>query len=147
MKKRSLTLTQKLIVLVPCIVCTLIGFMIKLPAAFRHIDKELHAAFYFMAAAVLNILFAGTNLLRHIIIFVSLYIFGMAIEYAQAWSNRFFSRRIHGRFDPEDLQWNLKGLVAFSICWILITLMFLAFGKPAGTNKRYESKVGVQKKY
>jgi hypothetical protein len=105
--------------------------MIKLPSGFRNIDKELHAIFYFLAAAFLNVLFAKTNLVRHVIIFSSLYVFGMAIEYGQAYSNRFFRSRIHGRFDPEDVQWNLKGLIAFSLLWILYTVALLAYKRAA----------------
>jgi hypothetical protein len=127
--KISLSVWQKVLVVSVCFVVAIIGFMIKLPSGFRHIDKELHALFYFMAAALLNILFARTKLVRHVIIFVSLYLFGMAIEYAQAYSNKFFSKRIHGRFDPEDLQWNVKGLIAFSILWFLYTIVVLVYKK------------------
>jgi|GEM_PF-709370 len=105
----------------------IVGFMIKLPAGFRHIDKELHAVFYFLAAAFLNVLFARTNLLRHGLVFLSLYGFGMGIEYFQAYSNRFFRTRIHGRFDPEDLQANLQGLLAFSLLWLLATGAILLY--------------------
>lgn len=114
--------------------------MLKLPSGFRHIDKELHALFYFLAAALLNVLFAGTKILRHVLVFVALYLFGMAIEYAQEYSNHFFHRRIHGRFDPEDLQWNLKGLLAFSLLWILCTLVVLAYKKATVKEKPYQSE-------
>jgi hypothetical protein len=103
--------------------------MVKLPSSFRHIDKELHAVFYFLAAALLNFLFAGTNFIKHIVIFVLLFLFGTAIEYAQEYSNKILHRRIHGRFDPEDIQWNLKGLMAFSAVWIVYSLVALAFKK------------------
>lgn len=129
MKKPALTGWQKMFVLFVFFAASVIGFMLKLPASFRHIDKELHAAFYFLAAAVLNFLFAGTNLLRHVVIFFSLYLFGMAIEAAQSYSNRFFQKRIHGRFDPEDLQWNLKGLIAFSVLWLLVVVLFGLYRK------------------
>ena len=109
--------------------------MIKLPSGFRHIDKELHAAFYFLAAAFLNILFAKTNLVRHALIFVFLYLFGMAIEYAQAYSNKFFRKRIHGRFDPEDVAANLNGLIAFSVLWLVVTLGILLFRKSSATER------------
>lgn len=97
--------------------------MVKLPVIFRHFDKELHSAFYFIASAFLNIIFINKKFLRHILIFSSLFLFGIAIELAQGYSNKFFHKRIHGRFDPQDLQSNLKGLIAFSILWIL----FVAF--------------------
>jgi hypothetical protein len=120
---------QKVLIVLICFAVTIVGFMIKLPSGFRHIDKQLHAAFYFGAAAFLNILFAGTKLLRHVVIFVVLYLFGMAIEYSQEYSNRFFRRRIHGRFDPEDIQSNLNGLVAFSLLWIVCTIIILVYKK------------------
>lgn len=108
------------------LVGSLIGFLVKLPSGFRHIDKELHTAFYFFAAAFLNILFTHKKWGRHILIFILLAIFGIAIEYPQDYSNRFFDVRIHGRFDTEDVQANLKGLVAFSVVWFiyLITTVF-----------------------
>lgn len=123
--------------------------MVKLPAAFRHADKELHATFYFMAAAFLNVLFAGTKLLQHLIIFLALYLFGVAIEYAQESSNHLFRTRIHGRFDPADLQWNLKGLVAFSLLWLLYTLVKLFYKKATAKEKVYESEPasGRSKRY
>ena len=125
--KISLTPTQKLLLVVICFALAVVGFMIKLPSAFRHADKELHAAFYFLAAALLNFLFAGTKLVKHAAIFLGLYLFGVAIEYAQGYSNRFYRVRIHGRFDPEDLQWNLKGLIAFSALWLLYALVKLVY--------------------
>jgi hypothetical protein len=108
-----------------CFAIAVTGFMIKLPSAFRHFDKELHAAFYFLAAAFLNSLFAR----RHLIIFAFLYLFGMSIELLQEYSNKFFHKRIHGRYDPEDIQYNLKGLVAFSVLWLLIKLVKFVFKK------------------
>lgn len=127
--KIGFTSTQKILLVLLCFAVAVVGFMVKLPSAFRHVDKELHAAFYFMAAALLNVLFAGTKLTRHALIFLALCLFGVAIEYAQDWSNRLTHTRIHGRFDPEDLQWNLKGLIAFSVLWILYTLAKLGHKK------------------
>lgn len=98
---------------------SIIGFMVKLPSAFRHYDKELHSLFYFLAAAFLNVLFAKKRFTRHILIFAFLYLLGMSIEYAQEYSNQFFRKRIHGRYDKEDILSNLKGLVAFSVLWIV----------------------------
>ncbi|HVG16722.1 MAG TPA: hypothetical protein VM935_17235 [Chitinophagaceae bacterium] len=114
--------------------------MLKLPSAFRHIDKELHASFYFIAAAFLNFLFANKKLLRHAIIFAALYLFGMAIEYGQQYSNRFFRRRIHGRYDPEDLQSNVNGLLAFSLVWIIYVVFMLVYKKAALKGEGYPSK-------
>lgn len=129
MTQRFLTGFQKKVILFACFGLAVFGFMLKLPASFRHIDKELHAAFYFLAAAVLNLLFAGTKLVRHLLIFAGLYLFSVGIEAAQEWSNRFFRRRIHGRFDPEDIEWNLKGLLLFSALWLLTMAALLAYRK------------------
>lgn len=138
--KINLTVSQRVIIAFVCFAIAIIGFMIKLPSGFRHMDKELHAAFYFLAAAFLNLLFAGSKIVRHVIIFVGLYLFGMLIEFSQAYSNRFFRKRIHGRFDPEDIQWNLKGLIAFSVIWLFcITVMFI-YRKAAVESKGFTSK-------
>ncbi|NRT16852.1 hypothetical protein HNP99_003226 [Flavobacterium sp. 28A] len=94
----------------------IIGFMIKLPIFFRHFDKELHTMFYFFSAALLNVLYKK----RHLIIVVFLLIFGICIEFAQEYSNKFFHKRIHGRFDLEDIKANIRGIVAFSIIWLFI---------------------------
>ena len=127
--KVLLTVWQRVLVVFICFAIAVIGFMIKLPSGFRHIDKELHATFYFLAAAFLNVLFAKSNLARHVLLFIALYVFGIAIEYGQAYSNKFFHRRIHGRFDPEDIQWNLKGLIAFSLLWLIYTTVILIYNK------------------
>ena len=47
----------KSIILIVCFGLSCYGFLIKLPAPFRKIDSELHALFFFVAAAFLNILF------------------------------------------------------------------------------------------
>ena len=128
--KISLTAGQKILLAFICFAFAVIGFMIKLPSGFRHIDKELHATFYFLAAALLNVLFVGTKFLRHAIVFILLYLFGTAIEYSQQYSNKFFRSRIHGRFDPEDIQWNLKGLISFSVFWVFCTIVILVYKGP-----------------
>lgn len=132
--KPNLTVSQRILIVFLCFTVAVIGFMVKLPSHFRHIDKELHAVFYFLAAALLNVLFARAKLIRHVAIFIALYLFGMGIEYAQGYSNQFFRSRIHGRFDPEDLSWNLKGLLAFSVLWIVYACVMLMFKKPALKN-------------
>jgi hypothetical protein len=138
--KINLTGGQRVLLLLVCFAVAVFGFMIKLPSGFRHIDKELHAAFYFLAAAFLNLLFAKTSLVRHAAIFIGLYLFGMGIEWGQAYSNRFFRKRIHGRFDPEDIQWNLKGLLAFSLLWLLCVGVLLIYRKATVKKKVYNSK-------
>ena len=101
------------------LILSIIGFMVKLPSVFRHYDKELHSLFYFLAAAFLNVLFAKKRFTKHILIFAFLYLLGMSIEYAQEYSNQFFRKRIHGRYDKEDVLSNLKGLIAFSVVWVI----------------------------
>lgn len=112
-----------------CLVVSIAGFMIKLPPVFRGHDKELHAAFYFLAAAFLNILFANGRFTIHILLFAILYFFSVGIEYAQEYSNKLLRKRIHGRYDPEDVKQNLKGLIAFSVLWITFTLGWFVYKK------------------
>lgn len=138
--KIGISLQQKLFIASTCFAVAIVGFMIKLPSGFRHIDKELHATFYFLAAALLNILFAGIKMVRHVVIFIVLFLFGVSIEYAQAYSNRFFRTRIHGRFDPEDVQWNLIGLISFSLLWLLCTAVILIYKKAAVKSNGHHSK-------
>lgn len=102
-------------------------FMIRLPSTFSHMDKEMHSLFYFLAAAFLNILFAKRNLLVHAIIFAALYAFGVAIEYAQQYSNTFLHKKIHGNADPEDIHANLQGLIIFSVLWIAYVITVVVF--------------------
>ena len=123
-----------------CLVCSVAGFMIKLPSVFRHYDKELHTLFYFLAAGFLNVLFTNGKLARHILIFVILYLFGMSIEYAQEYSNRFFHARIHGRYDPEDIQYNLRGLIAYSVLWICYRIGIAVYSKTAVKEARDPKK-------
>ena len=129
--KIGLTPRQRILIAVACFALAVIGFMIKLPSGFRHIDKQLHATFYFGAALFLNVLFAKAKLLRHAAIFIVLYLFGIAIELGQAYSNRFFRTRIHGRFVPEDVQSNLKGLILFSVAWLTCTAAMIIYKKAA----------------
>ena len=119
----------KVLLISLCIILSVIGFLVKLPSNFRYIDKELHSIFYFSAAAFLNLLCANKNIIRHIVIFISLYLFGVAIEYSQEYSNKFFHKRIHGRYDIVDIQANLKGLVLFSIFWIILVIIMFVYGK------------------
>ncbi|THU39519.1 hypothetical protein FAM09_13525 [Niastella caeni] len=120
--------TKALLVFI-CLIASVYGFMIKLPSGFRRYDKELHAAFYFLAAGFLNVLFTNGKLTRHILIFIILYVFSISIEHAQAYSNRFFRVRIHGRYDPEDVKYNLRGLIAYSVLWITYRLSLTAYYK------------------
>ncbi len=106
-----------------------VGFMVKLPSGFRHFDKELHSLFYFIAAAFLNLLFSNKKISGHILIFGILYLFGVSIEYAQEYSNKLLHVKIHGRYDPEDVRSNLKGLIAFSILWVIYVSVSFVYNK------------------
>jgi hypothetical protein len=108
---------------------SILGFMVKLPRSFRHYDKELHATFYFLAAAFLNILFTNGKFTRHILIFGLLYLFSISIEMAQEYSNKFFRMRIHGRYDPEDVKYNLRGLIAYSILWVAYRFILTVYNR------------------
>ncbi len=120
----------KVLLVLFCLLASILGFLIKLPSLFRHFDKELHSAFYFIAAGFLNILFTNGKLPRHVLIFVILYLFGVAIEFAQEYSNSLLHSRIHGRFDPEDIKSNLIGLIAFSVIWICYKIGMTVYNKP-----------------
>ncbi len=135
----KLSTATKIFLVFVCMAISIFGFMLKLPSVFRHSDKALHALFYFVAAAFLNILFARRNIGTHLFIFGILYLFGVAIEHAQAYSNQFFRVRIHGRYDPEDVRSNLKGLITFSVLWF--TYIGLAF---AWSRIRYKQPIKSQ---
>jgi|SRR5690606_508968 len=126
---------QKIWILLIAFVFTFIGFMIKLPSVFRSMDQELHALFYFLAAAFLNILFGIKKLFPHVLIFSLLHLFGITIEYLQAYSNRFFKTRIHGRYDPVDVEYNLKGLIFFSMLWVVSMGILTIYKKSLTKNQ------------
>lgn len=117
----------KIFIVLFCFAASVIGFMVKLPSAFRGIDKELHSLFYFLAAAALNILFSIKNIVWHVAIAAFLFLFGVSIEHAQEYSNKFSHIRIHGRFDPEDVKSNVIGLLAFSGLWLVYIVFRFAY--------------------
>jgi hypothetical protein len=123
----KLSNTTKIVLVIFCFIASVIGFLVKLPSAFHHIDKQLHFSFYFLAAAFLNILFSIRNVIKHILVSALLYGFGICIEFAQEQYNKVFHVHFHGRFDPEDVKANLHGLIAFSIVWAIAMLARLAF--------------------
>jgi len=124
--KIRITFWQKILLALVAFAVAIIGFMVRLPSAFSHADKEMHTLFYFLSATFLNILFAKRNLLVHAFIFGFLYAFGVGIEYAQQYSNTYLHKKIHGNFDPEDIHANLQGLIAFSALWLFYAAaMFL----------------------
>lgn len=126
----KLTINQKLLLTFFCFSISIVGFMFKLPFVFRHHDKELHSLFYFCAALFLNLLFSK----RHLIIFFSLLLFGVVIEFIQEYSNKFFRKRIHGNFDKEDIYSNLKGLLLFTIIWLVLSFISYLFKKNQPTE-------------
>lgn len=109
----------KIILLISFFIASIIGFMIKLPRAFHHMDKELHGLFYCGTFLLMCIMFPR----KWIHFAFSLVLFGCLIEYAQDFSNKItlklIGKRIHGRFDPEDIKYNLIGLVIGIIIWRL----------------------------
>jgi VanZ family protein len=100
-------------------VCSLIGFMVKLPRVFHHYDKILHALFYFAAAFVLNFIYPK----RWYLIIAGLFIFGVMIEFLQELSNKIVGKTIHGKFDNQDVKYNTIGLIIGTFCFF--TIQFL----------------------
>jgi hypothetical protein len=102
------------------VIVSIIGFMIKLPRAFHHYDKELHASFYFFGFLFLSYLFQN----RWALITLALAMSGVIIEYAQELSNkvtiRLIGRKIHGRFDIEDIRYNILGLALGVFVFLLL---------------------------
>lgn len=108
------------------------GFMLKLPSVFRNFDNELHFLFYFCASIVLNLLWKKEKFIVHILISLVLFIFGVAIEIAQDLSNLFFTKKIHGNFDPKDIIYNTLGLIfasAFWLAYIILKKILVAINK------------------
>jgi hypothetical protein len=133
--KNYVSTRVKIIIVIICFGIAVAGFMLRLPRLFRGIDKEMHTAFYFIAAAFLNILFAKRKLLIHACIFSFLFAFGYCIELAQDYSNTFFRKRIHGRFDPEDISANLQGLIYFSALWLVYVVCYYLLKKTGWQKK------------
>jgi hypothetical protein len=119
--------SRKVLILTFFLLVSIIGLMIKLPPIFRSIDKEMHFLFFFFSAAFVNVLFGNGKVVPHVVIFIALLFFGYFIEHAQEFSNRFFAKRIHGNFDPEDLKYNIMGLSLFSVLWFFNATTFKLF--------------------
>ena len=115
MTKSNKMLIVKIILLIFLTLIAVYCFMIKLPKPLRQYDTELHAIFFFSAAAFINILFLVKSMRDHLLIFGMLFLFGSLIEYAQEFSNTLVRKRIHGNFDPHDLKYDLIGLSVFSV--------------------------------
>ena len=100
-------------------VCSLIGFMVKLPRVFHHYDKVLHALFYFAAAFVLNFIYPK----RWYLITAGLFFFGVMIEFFQEFSNKIVGRTIHGKFDIQDVKYNTIGLFVGTVSFFAIQFL------------------------
>ena len=109
----------KYLILFFCFACAVVGFLIKIPRPLRGNDKLLHTAFYFCAAAFLDVLFRR----RLVLILIGLVLFGIGIEYLQELSNKLTHTRIHGRFDKEDIYANMKGLAVYLPVGLLARLV------------------------
>ncbi len=118
--------THKIILISFLTIFSIIGFMVKLPKVFHHFDKELHLLFYLGATTLVTILFPK----RWVISFLALAIFGIMIEFAQEFSNkisiRVIGKAIHGRFDIEDVKYNMIGVCCGLILFQVIQLVFKA---------------------
>ena len=102
--------TYKIILISILAVFSIVGFMVKLPKIFHHFDKELHMMFYFSSTIIIAFLFPK----RWMISSIGLALFGIIIEFAQEFSNkisiRIIGKAIHGRFDVEDVKYNMIGV-------------------------------------
>ena len=111
------------------------GFMLKLPSVFRNFDTELHFLFYFCASLVLSLLWKKEKFIFHILISLGLFAFGVAIEIAQDLSNLFFTKKIHGNFDPIDIIYNTLGLIFASVFWVAYIILKKILGDSTKVNQ------------
>ena len=120
-----------LLILTPLFILVFFGFMLRLPAVFRGHDKEMHFLFYLLFALFLTLLFAQKKILNHFLISFFLLLFGTGIEWMQEVSNKILNKKIHGRFDPEDVFFNALGLLCASGFWFT----YLVVNKILNSNK------------
>ena len=111
------------------------GFMLKLPSVFRNFDVELHFLFYFCASLVLNLIWKKEKFIFHILISLVLFAFGVAIEIAQDLSNLFFTKKIHGNFDPIDIIYNTLGLIFAFVFWLAYIILKKILGDSTKVNE------------
>lgn len=118
--------TYKNILISTIAVFTTVGFMVKLPKIFHHYDKELHMMFYLVVTMIIIFLFPK----RWMISSISLALFGIIIEFAQEFSNkisiRVIGKAIHGRFDIEDVKYNMIGI----FCGLILFRIIQPYFKP-----------------
>lgn len=103
--------------LIILITLSIAGFMVKLPSVFAGLDKELHFAFYFFASAFLSVILVKRSSLTYLACILLLFSFGVFIECAQEISNDIIGKRIHGKFDPEDIKYNTFGIFSYLFLW------------------------------
>jgi hypothetical protein len=94
------------------LVCSFALFMIKLPSFLHHYDKACHFLFYFVVYLILVFTLKIKTFYQFIITIILLILFSVFIEYAQEFSNSLFRKRIHGKFDIQDIKYNIYGLVS-----------------------------------
>ena len=141
--KYTITFSQKILISLFLMTCSVAGFMVKLPGVFQHHDRALHAMYYFGAAAFFTLLFAGKNFWIHLFILIALALFGVGIEYAQQFSNSLVRHPFHGRYDPEDVKYNIIGLAGFSACWIFYLLVSPIFSPVKSIQPNTTSQKGA----
>lgn len=100
-----------------------VGFMIKLPKPFVRYDKELHLAFYFLLMFFLFFQWSKWSFKKTVLSGLMSSGFGFFIEKSQAFSNRFFTRKIHGRFDWDDILANTTGILLFFVVWLALKMI------------------------
>jgi len=108
-------------------ICSVIGFMVKLPRIFYHHDKILHALFYFFATITIALMYPK----KWVMVSICLTLFGFAIEFAQEFSNKIskilIGKVIHGKFDITDIKYNLIGLLSGILVFHIIKHTFKYF--------------------
>jgi VanZ family protein len=116
-------MNKKLYFILTCLFLSTIGFMLKLPKVLHEFDKELHFTFYFSAVIVLSFLYPKKWLSNTFV----LSFFGVFIEFSQEYSNKFSiyftGKKIHGRFDFEDIIYNILGLIMGLIFYKLVIFL------------------------
>jgi VanZ family protein len=116
-----------IILIILIFIAVTLGFMIKLPSIFRKYDKEMHFIFYFYASFFINLLYAKNRLNNYLMVIIFLTAFGFFIEHFQEYSNHFFNKKIHGRFDIQDIKYNLLGIFLFSTIWVFNYIFKMLF--------------------
>ncbi len=113
---KNLKIAIKILIIVLYFTLAFGLLMMRLPR-FVSDDKLAHSLFYFITAMFLTVLCDIKTARGHFLIFVLLFFFGVGIELLQEYSNTYFHKKLHGKFDFKDVIANIKGLLAFSIMW------------------------------